>query len=214
MIDLARIIAKDPTREETMFGHLVEAWECEHYKAGEKHYADKSQHVIWFTSRVLERFPDCRFIGIQRSSPLAFVSSAIVHAGIPHTMYEWKRFPVPNRYFGIISEEQFRRDPMEIKLLRMWMAHKYKMFQLKERLREKFHLVIYEDLIKHFAWEIDNLCTFLDLDEFNIEEYPTKESLNKWKNHLTQEQIKLITDNLYSDKVNNEMKNLVEEFWE
>ena len=158
-------------------------------------YADKSHPNIWIADKLSNNFPNAVFLGIERN-PYSVVTSMLKHEGVSAWHHKWKEFPIPNRFLGIDNKlrKEYENLPLESKCSLRWLAHQKQMNYLQEQLQNKILVLNYEDMILDINNQLKKIQDFLSLEElFPLPEI-YKNSLNKWKSYLNDQQI----ENIYN----------------
>lgn len=186
-------LALNPSRKKELLPGLLRLYRKEVRRAHPKRYADKSHPTIWFAEELAEAFPSAMFVGIQRSA-YGTIASMIRHTGVTEWTEQWREFPLPNKFLGIdeLWSDDYDSLSLAAKHALRWKAHKDRLISLKATLGSRMHLLDYEQMQKDINTRLSELVEFLQLNEpFPIPEVKT-ESLTKWRQHLSEQDIEEI----------------------
>ncbi|MFC0525313.1 sulfotransferase [Pontibacillus salicampi] len=185
-------MALNPNSRKDLFAKLLNLYNRESLKCKTSYYADKSHPNLWLVEALASIYPDAYFIGIQRN-PYATVASMLKHGyeGVLKWHKEYTKYPIPNKFLGITSDniKNYEDFPIAKKCALRWLAHKNRMDQIQKEEKYKLHVVKYEDLITDTNNEVRKIKEFLEIKEDMSIPNVKKESLNKWKEQLTKEEI-------------------------
>jgi hypothetical protein len=187
-------MAIDPRLEEEVFPRVVDLYGEAHAEEPEKHYADKSHPNIWLAEKLADTFDDAVFIGMQRKAHPT-VASMLRHGGVGKWHLKWRSFPIPNRFLGITEElaDGYDELSMEEKFAIRWKAHAEEMARLRSSLGEdRLRVVEYERLVGDQAAVASELQEFLGLSQPFPPYEMRADSLDKWRDQLSAEQIAAI----------------------
>ena len=158
---------------------------------------EKSHPSIWLFEDLVKMIPNSLFIGVYRDV-YPTVSSMINHKGV---LSWYNKLPQnkKNNFLGITdkNKKQFNGLSIEEKCTLRWLSHKNELFRLKNKYPERFILINYEDFINNMDNNLIHLSDFLNIKNSFIPEKINLKSLNKWKSHLSFDQIQNI-DNIIS----------------
>jgi len=156
------------------------------------HILEKSHPSIWLFDKFASKFPNAFFIGVWRDVEPT-VSSMLEHGGVL-TWYDRLPLDRPNRFLGIteLNKAEFRNYSIEEKCALRWLSHKNELFRLKQVYPDRFHLIKYEEFMESPEAHLSAIALKLDLpNEFEPEKF-NMDSLHKWKETLSVEQVKMI----------------------
>ncbi|MFO8234693.1 MAG: sulfotransferase [Bacteroidales bacterium] len=153
---------------------------------------EKSHPVMWFSEYLKNKIPGSLFVGILRN-PFQTVSSMLNHEGV----LEWySKLPQdkPNRFLGITEENKvfFKDLPLESKCTYRWLSHRQELTKLKDVLKDSYLMFEYGDFLEHIPDYLEKLSKFIGVNNRFTPENLKKESMDKWKEFLTKEQVKNI----------------------
>jgi hypothetical protein len=190
MFDLSTKMALDPSLEGKLFDNLVRAYRWQLLKSAPRLYLDKTHPNIWLAEKLKAAFPYALFVGIERH-PYATVASMMKHSGVSAWHDRWREFPVPNRFLGITAELAARYDtvPRAAQCAIRWAAHRDRMNELRRKLRDSLLVISYETFARDTQRTIRELQFFLGLRRPIPIPEVRLESLRKWENQLSREQI-------------------------
>ena len=195
MFKLSTRMALNPTLEEKLFGRLLVAYKWQIFRSSPRLYLSKSHPNIWLVEKLKDAFPQSLYLGIERN-PYATVASMIKHKKVSEWHLRWREFPIPNRFLGITSElkDTYESIPFASKCAMRWLAHHKRMIELKDILGDDLFIIYYEIFAQDTEKTIKQLQKFLGLNSpIPIPNVKT-ESLNKWKDQLSKEEIIQIQD--------------------
>lgn len=156
-------------------------------------YCDKSHPNIWIAEELAREFPDALFIGIERGV-YSCVASMMKHQGVSAWHTQWNRWPVPNPFLGIDGDlaASYESLPMAAKCTLRWQSHHRRMAELAQTLSGRFHFIQYEDLVKQPEQVLAALDAFLGLTVPLALPSIRRESLVKWKQDLSADDVQAI----------------------
>lgn len=188
-------MALNPESENRLLRPMVWIYKWHILKSVPRHYLDKSHPNIWIAEKLKKEFPNALFIGIERN-PFATVSSMIKHERVSSWHRRWREFQIPNRFLGIDKEtaEIYDNLPLASQCALRWLAHHRRMNKLRKFLQGSLMVINYESLACNTEMEICRLQKFLGLTEPISTPEVKIESLDKWKNLLSENQIIQISD--------------------
>ncbi len=195
MFGLATHMAINPTLEENLFGHLIEAYKWYLSHSESSIYIDKTHPNIWLAEKLQAAFPEALFLGIERN-PYATVASMMQHKGVSSWHQRWKEFPIPNRFLGITEEmaDNYETLPLASQCALRWLAHHNRMNDLRDYLGNNLLLISYETFARDTEHTINALQRFLGLQQPVPVPEVKVESLDKWKSQLSEGDVKAIQD--------------------
>jgi len=172
---------------------------CIARRAGSIH-VDKSPAVIWIAHLLADAFPDAGFVGIKRRV-YSVVSSMLKRRDMtqPRMDLTTKAYRVPDRFDGITLAiwDRYPQLAIESRCALVWLVHMRKLDALQEELGDRLLILQFEWLVLRPAQEFGRLWGFLGVEGHEVE--VQKESLDKWMDHLTAEQVGNIWDVVSSD---------------
>lgn len=190
MFQWSTTMALNPQSEQQLLPKLIKIYKQKILKYAPQHYLDKNHPNIWIAEKLKRAFPNALFIGIERN-PFATVASMIKHKGVSAWHYRWHEFPIPNRFLGINDETAASYDqiPFPSKCAMRWVAHHNRMNELMGFLKDSLLVISYESLALNTQKEIRRLQSFLTLSNPIPIPNVRSESLDKWREQLSEEQI-------------------------
>lgn len=195
--DLSKKIATKRRINPFLLRRLIAKYKKALDQLEKKILVEKSHTNIWIAEKLNEKFRGISyFVGIKRDV-FSTVSSMLNHDGVMH-WYDILDQSKPNSFLGITDQNKsyFANLPLESRCTLRWLSHVRKLESLKEKLKNNYLLIEYEELINDLPGQINILSEFLDVENLFFPEDLQKSSLYKWKNHLTSSQIKNIQDTL------------------
>jgi len=176
--------------EKKYFWQLILRYRWQLLISKPKRYLDKSHPNLWIAEKLKEAFPAAKFLGIERN-PYSAIASALVHRGGYAIRRRWKEFPIPNRFLGIdkqIAEVYDSLQPEE-KFALSWLSHHKRMTDLGSILGESLMVIKYEELALQTCRVLGEIEKYLELDQQIKVPEVKYDSLSKWVDQLTDEQI-------------------------
>ena len=195
MFMLSTRMALNPSLEDELFGKLVRVYCRQIFRSAPKLYLDKSHPNIWIAEKLLRAFPRALFVAIERN-PYATVSSMMKHEAVSAWHKRWREFPIPNRFLGITEEiaKTYDSIPFPSQCAIRWVAHRDRIRQLRGILGDQLLVISYETFAHETRRIIQELQEFLGLAAPIPIPNVRTESLDKWKAHLTDQQVHEIRD--------------------
>ncbi len=191
--------AIDQQKRKKLVRKIVRQYRWEHAKVAPKYYLDKSHPNLWLAEDLMHSFDDAVFVCIVRS-PYAVTASSFKHANVNKRFKTWRSYPVPNELLGIHEDNVSEYADLSLagRSAVRWAAHCKRIYELQKAHPDRVAVVNYEKLITDHKTQLPKLKKVIGLSR-NIPS-PTirKESLDKWKNELSDEDIKDI-DNILNE---------------
>jgi len=186
-------MALDPGTEDRLLGRLIFAYRCQLFLSAPRHYLAKSHPNIWIAEHLKRAFPRALFLAIERN-PFATVASMLRHRGVAGWHHRWRDFPVPNRFLGITTELAQRYDelPLPARCAHRWLAHHERLEKLQPILGDDLLRVQYEELARRPAETMRRVQSFLKLQTPIALPDVQADSLEKWRQQLTPNQVSQI----------------------
>ena len=152
---------------------------------------DKSHANIWIAEYLAKKIPNSIFVGVYRDA-LPTVSSMLKHKDV---MRWYKILPQArkNRFLGITdaNKKSFRNFSIEEKCVQRWASHREELFRLRQVLpKDRYMLIKYEEFMNKPGEFLQELASFIGIDNSFEYEKLEEESLDKWKSNLGKTQIK------------------------
>jgi hypothetical protein len=182
-------MALDSSKKTKLIPKLVSLYE-KNIQNCNKVYVDKSHPNIWLVEDLLHHFPKVKFIGIQRDV-LQTVSSMMQH-GLRNWGKTWEKYPIPNSFLGVneITKKDYKNSSLISRCVYRYVSHYKRLEYLKQSLKNKLHVISYDNLILNHEEEIGKLSRFIGVKIPSSS--PNTKSLCKYKKRLSSEQIKEI----------------------
>jgi hypothetical protein len=186
-------MALDPHQEKRLFPRLVRAYRKQVLKAYPRLYLDKTHPNIWLADKLHQALPGALFLGIERN-PYATVASMMEHPAVSDWHRRWREFPVPNRFLGITPELADTYDDLSLatRCAIRWQAHHERMDQLSGLLGTSLMVISYEEFATRTPVIVEDLRVFLGLHSAVPVPDVRVESLSKWREQLTDEDLRSI----------------------
>ena len=194
MFGLSTQMAMNPSLERSLYPQLVKAYKQELSKSAPKLYMDKSHPNIWLAEKLKASFPRALFIGIERD-PYATVASMMKHKAVAAWHSRWREFPVPNRFLGISAQdaETYSNLSLASQCTMRWLAHHQKMHELRHTLGDSLFVISYESFAHDTQKIVNELQVFLGLKTAISTPNVTLDSLHKWTEQLSTQDIEDIS---------------------
>ncbi|MCR9183581.1 MAG: hypothetical protein NXH73_11705 [Flavobacteriaceae bacterium] len=180
-----------------VFFNLLESYNKFLKKSSKNIILEKTHPLIWFAENIKEKMENAYFIGIKRNC-YATVSSMLKHKGVLN-WYDQLDQTKPNRFLGITEQNKnsFKNLPIESKCALRWKSHTDELFRLKSVLGDRYLLVDYESFYEPNHTFLDDFNKMINEGlEFKVETLKP-DSLEKWKNSLSNQQIENIKNTLF-----------------
>ncbi len=161
-------------------------------KTSDSHILEKSHPSLWLTDFFLNQFQEVKFILVYRDlEPV--VSSMLEHEGI---LSWYRKLPQdkPNRFLGITdsNKNKFNNYSIEEKCAVRWQSHYNEIFRLHKKYPKSTYVLKYDDFLINPKPILKELSLFLGVSNtFSSEDFKIN-SLDKWKQKLSAEQLKKI----------------------
>ncbi len=183
-------MALDPSTRPLLLPKVLRYYRWQHLRSHPRHYLDKSHPNLWLAPELAHAFPDALFLGIERN-PYGTVASMLKHRGVLAWHRRWREFPIPNAFLGITEELAERYDSMDLaeQCALRWKAHHDRMAEMGGLLGDRLLRIQYEDLFENTDEALARLADFVGLGTPIPRPEIRRESLFKWKEQLTDEQI-------------------------
>jgi hypothetical protein len=190
VFDLVTAIAIDPRRKGSLLESVLGEYDRLFDLAQPLHFADKTHPVLWLAEEIAARFDDSRFIAMLRDVEPT-VASMLQHRGVRRWCEQWVRYPVPNRFLGITPAnlEWYKRASILERCVARWWAHHKEVLRLASILGSRLLVIRYESLVMDTRLNLAKVAEFLGLEEAFPEATAKDESLFKWKDYLTENDI-------------------------
>ena len=191
--DPSREMALDPPSRQQKLPRLVRLYHYEIARVAPRHFADKSHTNIWIAELLAQQFPDAVFVGVRRSV-YGTVASMLRHRGVQRWAENWRKYPLPNRFLGIeVGEGEWYEslDPAARHALR-WSSHERRFAELRPILGAQLVELRYEDLQLNPEETLRAVQDAAHLQQPFRAPAAKRESLDRWQNELSSEQIEQI----------------------
>lgn len=161
-------------------------------KRSSHHILEKSHPSLWLIEYFISKFDNSYFVGVLRE-PEPTISSMLEHQGV---LSWYKKLPQNkrNQFLGITksNKNEFAHYSLEEKCALRWLSHRNALYRLKDKYPSRIFILNYENFLKSPAQPLSDISSFLEVpNDFKPEEFKF-DSLNKWKEKLSKEQIKKI----------------------
>ncbi|MDX1627564.1 MAG: sulfotransferase [Fulvivirga sp.] len=168
---------------------LVKNYRVAFSKVKEDYILEKSHPNIWHVERLNEAFDKSYFVGIYRDV-YSTVSSMLKHQGVL-SWFDTLAQDKINPFLGITEYNinYYKSLPVHQKCALRWLSHKQRLTKLNNRYPSNVKILNYNELLTGQTAVLDDLATFLKLEnKFEPEEF-NMESMTKWKENLTEHMI-------------------------
>jgi hypothetical protein len=135
-----------------------------------KWLVDQCHPNIWFVDHWSEAYVSARFVGILRN-PFSVVASMMKHPAVRAWSVDWHRYPIPNPFLGITTDNARRYEKMSLaeRCTMRWIGHYRKMLDLRGSHDRRFLCIVYEELCKQPETCLSAVADWLGLvGEFQI----------------------------------------------
>lgn len=186
-------IARDPAKRDRLLPGLLRRYRLEHARSVPRHYLDKSHPNIWLVEDLVDAFPNSRLVGVQREA-YGTIASMMRHRHVSAWFDQWQSFPVPNPFLGISTEDVagYARLPLAAKCAMRWRSHEQRLNDLRRTQADRLIVVKYEELV-HEPDRVAGLLTeFLDLPTPLAEPAVTRQSVTRWRDDLSSDDVAAI----------------------
>lgn len=160
-------------------------------KSTDKIVLEKSHPSLWLVDYFIKTF-DAKFVFIYRDVEPT-VSSMLEHGGVL-TWYDKLPQDKPNRFLGITKENASTFDNLSIeeKCALRWQSHYNEIFALNKKYPDRTFVMKYDEFLVNPEPILEKIAAFIGIpNTFNPEKFKV-DSLDKWKNLLSEEQVKKI----------------------
>lgn len=183
-------MAVSPDSESLLFPRATALYATLSYFAAPRIFVDKSHPSIWIAEKLQQSFPSGKFLGIIRDV-YPTVASMLQHNEVRYWVENWKKFPVPNRFLGVTTENCAKYEilPTPAKCAVRWLAHKNQLERLQKNLGSQMLFLRYEDMQGDLASSLFLLEKFLGLKTGFSAQRIKSESMDKWKKVLSSEDV-------------------------
>lgn len=168
--------------------------------------AYKIHQLLWMAEQLAKRYPDAKFIGMQRTVH-ACVASMLEHPGVSKWCKQWRRYPIPNEFLGITGKttKEYNGYTLSQRCAQRWVTHYHRLQLAKSRLMDRLLVVDYERLVTKPKENLQRIQKFLELKK----PFPTistkSDSLVKWKKRLSKKEISEINQILRKHHLSKQM---------
>lgn len=192
--------ALNPNQEKRIFSEIIRYYRYRHFKTAPGYYGDKSHANLWLAEKIADTFSDALFIATTRDC-YPVVASMLNYPVMLKWFDQWDKLPVPNRFLGITNRilPKYRDLSLAAKCALRWKAHHQEIKRLEKSLGDRFFVVGYEKLLLDTQATLASLCRFLDLKQGFLTPDIKIESLDKWRNYLSEKDIKDIDEILSNE---------------
>jgi len=153
------------------------------------HVLEKSHPSLWLVDFLVKTFSASKFIFVYRDLEPT-VNSMLEHQGV---MTWYNRLPQnrKNRFLGVNKSnvDEFEKYSIEEKCALRWKSHYDEIFRLKKKYPQKVLVLKYDHFLTNPNQILKEVSDFLKIsNSFTIETFKI-ESLDKWKNKLSPNQL-------------------------
>lgn len=183
-------MAADERCRATLFPRWVRRFQLEQFAAAPRVIVEKSHPNIWIIERLATAFPASVFLGTRRG-PHATVASMLKHGGFGWPEPRWRELPFPNRFLGIEPEsvEEYASMPLAAQLTMRWISNERRFEEVLGFLGPRLFEVDYEQLVERPTRVCERLSNFLGLSAPLESPLMKTESIDRWQQDLTPEQV-------------------------
>ena len=146
---------------------------------------EKSHPSLWMMDALIEAFPNAGFIGTRRPV-LQVVNSMLKHEGVMR-WYDTLPMDRPNPFLGITEDNvaDFAGLPAHLKCTWKWISHMKQLDACALRYPKNFKVWGFEDLISNPQSSMDEICSFMGIENTRFAEVPDPGTLKKF-HHLSE----------------------------
>jgi len=193
MFKLSKRMATNASLKNALMPKLIRAYRWQMVKSSGRIYLDKNHPNIWLVEEILEAFPAAQFLGIIRS-PYATISSMIQHKRVSRWHKQWREFPIPNPFLGITESIASNYESLSLaeQCALRWKSHYERMQEIEGTFPKSSLIMHYESLAHNTSKELKRIEQFLGLEQPISAPAIKTESLDKWKDNLSEADIKSI----------------------
>jgi hypothetical protein len=186
VFDMVTSMAVDPDQEAELLEPALREYDRLFCRAYPFHLADKTHPALWIAGHLKEHYDDSVFIALRRNVEPT-VASMLQHKGVRRWCEEWERYPVPNRFLGISAAnlEWYRDASVLERCVARWWSHENEIDRLASVLGKRLFTVKYERLVTEPRATLGAVREFLELHEHFPDAQAQAQSLDKWKDYLT-----------------------------
>ncbi|MBU9713323.1 sulfotransferase family protein [Evansella tamaricis] len=187
IFNLVRKMAVNPSVRKDLFPKLVNLYQEKLINRNGRFYADKSHPNIWLAEDLAAIFPNAKFLAIERN-PYAAIASMLMHKGVSRWCEQWEKYPIPNYFLGVTSENKDKYEQYSIteRCALRWLSHKERLDTLMKKELINLHVLSYEEMVIKPKKKADEITMFLNLPTPIPKPKVKKESLLKWNENLTE----------------------------
>lgn len=124
---------------------------------------DQTHPNIWHVERLMEWFPDAKFLALTRDV-YSVVYSMTNHRGVAGWEINHAAYPKPNKFLGITEDNQFiYRDSLTDiqRFVFRWCSHSDRNRYLSDKYPDRVLHIKYENLAESIQDEMDRISSFL-----------------------------------------------------
>ena len=187
--DLVCQMAFNESQRTVLMPELIAAYHQEIATANGRIFVDKSHPALWIANKIALSVPNTKFIVTMRSA-YGTIASMLNHSGVQQWFNRWDG--QPNQFLGVTPElvDVYDSLPIVAKCALRWKSHNDATIALLER--DDVLPISYENFILDPGTCLQAIEQFLEL-ETALDVPPVKtDSLDKWKNQLTDDQLGVI----------------------
>lgn len=195
IFQIVSAMALDKRKRKYLFPLLKSYYSFARLLVKPKHYMDKSHPNLWILKELMGELPNIKVIGIIRD-PYQSIASMVQHKGIKKWFSNWEKYPIPNYFLGIneTNLSEYENISLIAKCALRWKSHNNKMLEMKKLFSSNMHIIKYDNLVINTQHELKILQQFIGLTAaFHVPKV-NKNTLDKWKNILSSENVKIIDD--------------------
>jgi len=196
--------AVNRTRRLNLIPKIIRSYNRQIKRTDTRYYCDKSHPNIWNVDWLQSIYTNALFIGIYRN-PYQTVSSMLKHKGVMRWTINWRKYPFPNKFLGtsVYSENEYELLDYTQRSTLRWISHYKELMRLKNIYGDKVMVIEYNQLLENTSSVMSEVSEFLGLGNFFKTSGVSTKPLDKWKSHLSSEQIekvqKMILENGISE---------------
>jgi hypothetical protein len=169
------LAALDQTRAKAMLAKAGKVYDALASIVSPAWLVDQTHPNIWFAEHWSTLYPSAHLVGIIRN-PFSVVASMMKHSGVREWAVDWEKYPVPNPFLGVTSENEalYREMSLAERCTLRWISHYRRLQRLTGTMGEKLSLVAYEDLCREPRATLAQIADRLRIgSEFTLPEVDT-----------------------------------------
>lgn len=174
-----------PDQEEFYLPQIFQFYDEQIEKDDTPVYVDKSHFNLFLVDHIAERYPQARFLIIDRN-PLQVIASMMNHTGTLQLFALAQSFNFPNRVLANIYYDDYKDLSYLEKAYFMYRQYKKKIREF--RYRKNTLIIYYDALVTCFEDYMKLIFQFLDIDNIQLPNDANIKSCTRYMESLTDDQ--------------------------